>query len=140
LTYQHRSRFVGGGTVSQTAAKQQQQNTQGDNTMKQTLTTSQVADMLMQDDNAAWSYAGARALAEHLEEIDRESEQEMDFDRVAIRCEFSEYTSATEAAGNYDWEPGEDADEDEAEKSALQYLQDRTTVIKFTGGVIIQDY
>ena len=108
--------------------------------MKQTLTTNQVADMLMQDDNAAWSYAGARALAEHLEEIDRESEQEMDFDRVAIRCEFSEYASATEAAGNYDWEPGEDADEDEAEKSALQYLQERTTVIEFTGGVIIQDY
>ena len=108
--------------------------------MKQTLTTNQVADMLMQDDNAAWSYAGARALAEHLEEIDRESEQEMEFDRVAIRCEFSEHTSATAAAGNYDWEPGEDADEDEAEKSALQYLQERTAVIEFTGGVIIQDY
>jgi hypothetical protein len=108
--------------------------------MKQTLTTNQVADMLMQDDNAAWSYAGARALAEHLEEIDRESEQEMDFDRVAIRCEFSEHTSATEAAANYDWEPDEDADEDEADKSALQFLQDRTTVIEFTGGIIIQDF
>jgi hypothetical protein len=108
--------------------------------MKQTLTTNQVADMLMQDDNAAWSYAGARALAEHLEEIDRESEQEMEFDRVAIRCEFSEHTSATEAAGNYDWEPEEDADEDEAEKSALQFLQDRTTVIEFNGGIIVQEF
>ena len=108
--------------------------------MKQTLTTSQVADMLMQDDNAAWSYAGARALAEHLEEIDRESEQEMEFDRVAVRCEFSEYATAREAADNYDWQPDEDADEDEAEKSALQFLQDRTTVIEFTGGIIIQDF
>jgi hypothetical protein len=108
--------------------------------MKQTLTTGQVADMLMQDDNAAWSYAGARALAEHLEHLEEDTGTDMDFDRVAIRCEFSEHTSATEAAGNYDWEPEEDADEDEAEKSALQYLQERTAVIEFTGGVIIQDY
>jgi len=108
--------------------------------MKQTLTTNQVADMLMQDDNAAWSYAGARALAEHLEQLEEDTGTDMDFDRVAIRCEFSEHTSATEAAGNYDWEPEEDAGEDEAEKSALQYLQERTAVIEFTGGVIIQDY
>jgi hypothetical protein len=108
--------------------------------MKQTMTTNEVAAALRADDNANWSYAGALALAEHLEQIDGEGEQEMEFDRVAIRCEFSEHTSATEAAGDYDWEPEEDADEDEAEKSALQYLQDRTTVIEFTGGVIIQDF
>ena len=108
--------------------------------MKETLTTSQVADRLLQDDNAAWSYAGARAIAEHLEQIEEDTGADMDFDRVAIRCEFSEYTSAREAAANYDWEPDEDADEDEAEKSALQYLQDRTTVIEFTGGIIIQDF
>ena len=108
--------------------------------MKQTLTTSQVADMLMQDDNAAWSYAGARALAEYLEQLEEDTGADMDFDRVAIRCEFSEYGTAREAASNYDWEPDEDADEEEAEKSALQFLQDRTTVIEFTGGIIIQDF
>jgi hypothetical protein len=104
--------------------------------MKETLTTSQVADRLLQDDNAAWSYAGARAIAEHLEQLEEDTGADMDFDRVAIRCEFSEYTSAREAAANYDWEP----DEDESEKSALQFLQGRTTVIEFTGGIIIQDF
>jgi hypothetical protein len=108
--------------------------------MKQTLTTSQVADMLWQDDNAAWSYPGARALAEYLEQLEEDTGADMDFDRVAIRCEFSEYDTAREAASNYDWEPDEDADEEEAEKSALQFLQDRTTVVEFTGGIIIQDF
>jgi hypothetical protein len=108
--------------------------------MKETLTTSQIADRLLQDDNAAWSYAGARAIAEHLEQLEEDTGADMDFDRVAIRCEFSEYATAREAADNYDWQPDEDADEDEAEKSALQFLQDRTTVIEFTGGIIIQDF
>jgi len=108
--------------------------------MKETLTTNEIARKLREDDNAGWSYAGALALAEYLEQLEEDTGADMDFDRVAIRCEFSEYTSAREAAANYDWEPDEDADEDEAEKSALQYLQDRTTVIEFTGGVIIQDF
>jgi hypothetical protein len=75
-----------------------------------------------------------------LEQIEEDTGADMDFDRVAIRCEFSEYTTAREAADNYDWQPDEDADEDESEKSALQFLQDRTTVIEFTGGIIIQDF
>ena len=107
--------------------------------MKQTLTTSQVADMLMQDDNAAWSYAGARALAEYLEQLEEDTGADMDFDRVAIRCEFSEYTTAREAASNYEWCPA-DFDEDEKEKSALQFLQDRTTVIEFADGIIIRNF
>lgn len=108
--------------------------------MKQTMTTSQIADALRADDNAAWSYAGARALAEYLEETEQDTVSEMEFDRVAIRCEFSEYANATEAAGNYDFEPDEDADEDETEAAALKFLNDRTMVIRFSGGIIIQDF
>ena len=108
--------------------------------MKQTLTTNEIARKLREDENAGWSYAGALALAEYLEEVDREGEQEMEFDRVAIRCEFSEYANATEAAGNYDFEPDEDADEGETEAAALKYLNDRTMVIEFGGGIIIQDF
>jgi hypothetical protein len=108
--------------------------------MKQTMTTSQIADALRADDNADWSYAGARALAEYLEQYEEDTGEDMEFDRVAIRCEFSEYANATEAAGNYDFEPDEDADEDEAEAAALKFLNDRTMVIEFSGGIIIQDY
>ena len=108
--------------------------------MKQTMNTYQIADALRADDNANWSYNGAKALAEHLEQYEEDTGSEMEFDRVAIRCEFSEYANATEAAGNYDFEPDEDADEDETETAALKYLNDRTMVIEFSGGIIIQDF
>jgi hypothetical protein len=108
--------------------------------MKETLTTNEIARKLREDENAGWSYAGALALAEYLEEVDREGEQEMEFDRVAIRCDYSEHTSATEAASDYDWEADKDSDEDQNEAAALEFLQGRTAVIEFDGGVIIQDF
>jgi hypothetical protein len=108
--------------------------------MKETLTTNEIARKLREDDNAAWSYAGAMALAEYLEQRDEDSGEETEFDRVEIRCDFSEHSSAAEAAGNYDWEADEDNDEEQNEAAALEYLQGRTTVIEFTGGIIIQDF
>ena len=108
--------------------------------MKETLTTNEIARKLREDENAGWSYAGALALAEYLEEVDREGEQEMEFDRVAIRCDYSEHTSATEAAGDYGWEPVKDNDEEQNETAALGFLHGSTAVIEFDGGVIIQNF
>jgi hypothetical protein len=108
--------------------------------MKQTMTTSQIADALRADDNAAWSYAGARALAEYLEQYEEDTGEDMEFDRVAIRCDFSEYATAAEAAGDYGWEPVKDNDEDQNETAALGFLHGSTTVIEFDGGVIIQNF
>ena len=109
--------------------------------MKQTLTTDQAANLLVADDNAGWSYAGARALVEHIEQIEEDTGEEIEFDRVALRCEYAEYESAREAAKECGWEPDEDdADNDDAEKAALKWLTDRTTVISFNGGVIVQQF
>ena len=105
--------------------------------MKQTLTTNQAADLLMADKDAGWSYAGARALVEHLESIEDDTGEEIEFDAVALRCDFSEYPNAREAAEECGWEPDEDADSEEAEKAALEWLNDRTEVITFDGGVIV---
>ena len=65
--------------------------------MIQTLTTTEAAELLLRDENAAWSRGGAYALIEYLEEHEEESAP-MEFDRVAIRCDFNEYKSALEAA------------------------------------------
>jgi len=68
-----------------------------------------------------------------------------DHSLLSIRF-YSEYSSAVEAASDMsDWEyrpdeDGADYDEDEAEEHARQYLQDRTTVIEFDGGVIVQAF
>ena len=114
--------------------------------MIQRLTASEAADRLMGDEYAGWTYHGARALVEHLEELEEETGEPIELDVVAIRCDYSEYSSAAAAAlelSDWEYRPdgwGADYDEDEAEEHALQYLQDRTTVISFAGGVIVQSF
>ena len=97
--------------------------------MYKTMTVSDMARDLVTDEYAGWSPAGAYALAERLDELEPESE----WDPVAVRCDFSEYESAVDAAAQYCDDP---MDEDEA----LDYLNEQTMVITFTGGVIIADF
>jgi hypothetical protein len=115
--------------------------------MKTTLNEWQVADELKRDKNAGWSYNGSKALASYLCQMDEDSGEDTELDVVAIRCEWNEYASAQEAASNYSWEydgDEEEIDPDELdelkEQSALEYLQDRTEVIEFEGGIIIQQF
>ena len=108
--------------------------------MFQTLSTSEAADILKADANAAWSYAGAHALVEWLEGIEEDGEP-IEFDAVAIRCDFSEYASALEAAADSGYEADEDAaDEDAQEAAALAWLANRTTVVTFEGGIIVGSF
>jgi len=96
-----------------------------------------MSDSLKSDENARWSYNGAKALAEYL---DAEMPEDEEFDRVAIRCNFSEYSSALEAAKEYDFEPKDGQDEESAEESALEWLYEKTLVIEFVGGIIIAKF
>ena len=100
--------------------------------MKQTLTTSQAAHLLLQDENARWSKAGAHALVEHLKQLEQDCGTEIEFDRVAIRCDWHEYGSAIEAAEDVCSKPFE------TEGDALEWIRDHTWVIEFEGGVIVQ--
>jgi len=101
--------------------------------MKDTLTTSQAADRLISDQYANWSRAGATALVEYLEELEESMGESIEFDRVAIRCEYTEYAGWEDVRENYDECP-------EDEDDAREWAQDRTMVIEFDGGVILQDF
>ena len=101
--------------------------------MHTTLSTSEIAGALIKDEYANWSQNGALALAEYLEEYEESTGEELALDPVAIRCEFSEYESAIEAAAQY-------TSEFTTAEAALEYLQDHTSVITYDGGVIIQDF
>jgi hypothetical protein len=107
--------------------------------MKETLNTYEIADRLFRDENAGWSYAGARALAEFL---DIDENEDAEFDRVSIRCDFSEYASPQKAAEAYGWESDSHIEDDgqECDADALQWLESRTTIISFDGGIIIHDF
>jgi len=111
--------------------------------MYSNLSTAEAISLLMGDDNAGWSWDGAEALIEYLEELESSEGKSIEFDRIAIRGEYSEYSSALEAAQDYGFTPPEnddDDDDDEIESAAIAYLEDRTTVIKFDTGVIIQQF
>ena len=113
--------------------------------MYQTLSTSEAVDILTADQYANWSRAGARALVEYLEGLEEETGERIEIDRVAIRCDYSEYTSAREAAEDHGWDgtTGDD-DEDAAEQAALEWLRDRTVALVFDGrdasGVIVGSF
>jgi hypothetical protein len=117
--------------------------------MKQTLTVSDIAEQLRRDENANWSPAGARAMAEYLEEFESETGAEMEFDRVAIRCDFAEYKSLRDWADDYcggsdkaktsiDWD--DDADEESIETEIRDYINERGTLIEFNGGIIVSSF
>jgi hypothetical protein len=96
-----------------------------------TITTGQAANMLIDDKNSSWSYNGARALVEYLEDMETQTDTPIEFDRVALRCEWAEYETALEAA--------EDCGANvEDEERALDWLRNNTSVIEFDGGVIVQ--
>lgn len=84
-----------------------------------------------------FSRCGRRALFEYLTEIEEESGEEMEFDCIALCCDFSEYSSAVEAAECYDFTKDPGMREEENEEAALAYLQDNTQVITHAEGIII---
>jgi len=104
--------------------------------MIQTLSNKQAIEQLMQDEYAGWSYAGARALVEYLEALEEDTETPIEFDRVVLRCDYSEYKSSVDAY--QDHTGAETATLTESE--SLEWLEYRTQVIQFEGGVIIQQF
>ena len=84
--------------------------------MKQNVSSSQFVDAIVGDDYNDMSYAGANALFEYLEDYASDGE-EIDFDLVAIRCDFAEYENLEAVLSDYD------------NIKTLEDLQDHTPVI-----------
>lgn len=114
-----------------------------------TLSTSYAVDLLRNDDNAKWSWNGAVCLVEYLEELEEDSGEEIEFDYVSIRCDFSEYESLEDWADDY-WQTGKDMidelgldrDDDASEIlcAVRDFIQDRGTLLEFSGGIIVSNF
>ena len=101
--------------------------------MKLEINTYEAADILLKDEYAKWSRNAALALVEYSEALEEDCGESMDLDPVAIRCDWSEYESASEA---YNDIYAESMDETEA----MEYFEYHTTLIVFEGGVLIQQF
>lgn len=88
-----------------------------------------------------FSYKGLCALYDYLYDVSEEIyDKGLELDVVALCCEYTEYENAKEASdvnGRY-YDINDTAEKIEA--CALEFLNDRTTVIKFDGGIIIADF
>jgi hypothetical protein len=109
--------------------------------------------MLLDDDNANWTPAGAFALVEYLEELEEDCGETIEFCPVSIRCDYSESDSlqnwlmehhgsaslsfAFEYSG-IDIEGDETSDE--IDDLIREYIQDRGQLIEFDCGVIVSHF
>ncbi len=91
------------------------------------MTTEQMINDLVCDEYANWSLEGARALVEYLEEWSDMAEQPIEWDRVAIRCDFNEYKTLGAALDDYGLE-------------SRYELEHNAVVIEFDGGLIVQEF
>jgi len=110
------------------------------------LSTHDVARELSDDANSGFSYDGALALAEYLEELEEDMGDSIEFDRVAIRCDFSEYESLQEWAQDYFADYVErlcidkDMDDDDIDDEIRNYIHDHGQLIEFDDGIIVSSF
>ena len=75
-----------------------------------------------------FSYNGLIALFEYLESYEIDTASKIEFDPIALCCEYTEYENLKELQGEYE------------DIKDLDDLRDHTQVIEFDGGIIIQNY
>ena len=85
--------------------------------------------------SAHFSYDGAKALFNYLKDYEDSTGESIEFDLIALCCDYDEYDSVAEALDEYE------------DINTLEELEDQTTVIKinnddgvYNGGVIIQSF
>ena len=105
--------------------------------MKQTITEYQFVDSFRHAGRESqFTVPARRALFEYLEEFEDSTGTELELDPVGICCEFSEYPTALDAAQAFGFKDGIDS----KDESPIEWLQNRTQVIEFNGGVVIQQF
>ena len=107
------------------------------NIMKQTITEFQFVEAFRHAGRESqFTVPARRALFEYLEEFEDSTGTELELDPVGICCEFSEYPTALDAAQAFGFKDGIDS----KDESPIEWLQNRTQVIEFNGGVVIQQF
>jgi len=87
-----------------------------------------------------FTYNGRLALFDYLEELEDNTGEQIECDIIGFCCDFSEYETVEECAKEYSLWCLEPDSYEEREEYALEQLRDRTSVIKFEGGIIIQAF
>jgi hypothetical protein len=105
--------------------------------MKKTINEYQFVDSFREcGRESQFTVSARRALFAYLEYYESQSGTELELDPIAICCEWCEYPSALEAAETYGYQEGVDS----KDETPLEWLRNRTQVIDFGGGIVIQQF
>lgn len=94
-----------------------------------------------------FSRGALEAIFDYVEEYEQDTGEEIELDVIALCCEWSEYECAADAAVEYGWSPPS-RDEDESyddfeerkNEDAMDWLEDRTQVREFNGGIVMVQF
>lgn len=107
--------------------------------MKQTINQYDFADAFKKMNRADnFSYEGLKVLFNYLEQMEEDTEEEIELDVIAICCDFSEYNEE-ELISQYGYklEREEDQDDEEYLEALVEELQNYTTILKVKTSSII---
>jgi len=105
--------------------------------MKQTVSEFQFVEAFrLCGRESQFSVPARRALFAHLEDHEDSTGTELELDPIGICCEFAEYPTALEAAKVYGSKFSDSSDE----SRALEWLREKTQIVEFEGGIVIQQF
>ena len=100
--------------------------------MYQEITSSDFSDWFLSSETYKnnFSYDGLKSLYNYLVDLEEDTGDNIEFDPVAICCEYSEYENLEEIKNNYN------------DIETIEDLRDHTQVIEISGSdkIIIQDF
>jgi len=100
--------------------------------MYQEITSSEFSDWFLTSETYKnnFSYKGLKCLYNYLVDLEEDTGDNIEFDPVAICCEYSEYENLEEIKNNYN------------DIETIEDLRDHTQVIEISGSdkIIIQDF
>jgi hypothetical protein len=84
-----------------------------------------------------FSYHALRALFDHLERVEEDTDTEIELDPIALCCEWAEYATALDAAKDYGYLEGVDSKDEDP----IEWLTNRTDCVRvWEDGVIIRNF
>ena len=88
-----------------------------------------------------FSYEGKKALFNYFEELEESIGEQIEFNMVAVCCEYSEYENLKEAYSVYEGHGMSEEELEEVSEDDMQtYFEDNTQLIEFDSGIIIQNF
>ena len=101
--------------------------------MKTTITLRHFRNAFNEIRPNQFRYEAIEAIFNYMEGLEYDQNIELEFDVIAICCQFTEYKNAMEACLDYNIKA-------KNEKDAINKLSDKTQVIHFDGGIVIVNF